>query len=218
MTKPIKTKDRILALIAEKAMGAKELAQALGITHQSAGAAIKQMREAGKPIRITEWRESHAAPIPCYSISDEPDVRRPPEARQLAQDCIRHQAMSIPEIAKATGISAQTIARIIQKIKKCVPLRIDSWVVGRGRHTPRYIIGEGDDAPKPAPLTNAERIKKYRNTEKGQKTCRKCRARWSKTLAGKAYIRQHSRAKYARTIFQKHGVKAIDPLMAIFYR
>lgn len=216
--KPIKTKDRIMTLISDKEMSVKELARELSITHQSAGAAIKQMREAGKPICIRLWKQSHASPIPCYSIGSQPDAKRPPEARQLIQDCIRKQAMSVPEIAKATGVTAQTIARIMQSIDKCVPLRIDSWVIGRGRHTPRYIIGEGEDAPKPAPLTNAERIKKYRNTEKGKKTCRKCRVRWSKTLAGKEYIRKHGQAKYARTIFQKHGVKAIDPLLAIFYR
>lgn len=194
----------------------RQISEALDLSRAATQQIINRMRKEGAQIRIHSWIETGASSIPTYLYGDDPDAPKPIEARALIPQLIASEALSIPEIAERLDVTPQTIGVLLKKIK--TPIRIDSWHVGRGVHVPRYIMGEGPDAIKPAPMTNAEKAKRYRESPHGKKVCRKCRIRWRKSLAGKDYFRHKDQARSAKSKFEKHGVKAFDPLTALFYR
>lgn len=143
---------------------------------------------------------------------------KPPPARIRAISALENGSMSKAELAAAIGVSPQTAGNVINDLKSEKKIRIDSWVVSRGPHLAKYAIGDDPDADKPEGMSQAERCRRYRNTEKGKKTYTKCRKRWRKSKAGKEYTQRRDNARWARKVFSKKGVAGIDPLMAIFFK
>lgn len=136
-------------------------------------------------------------------------------ARRQIWALLIEQPMTIRQLEEAIGVTHQTISRILGQIEMKY---IAHWVVGKGPHRPAYRIGTGVDAPKPKPQTNAEKSKRYRQSEHGAEVCRKLRTKWRKTRAGKDYDRIRRSSETARKRFESQGVAAIDPLLAILYR
>lgn len=77
-----------------------------------------------------------------------------------------YEGASIPELSTSTGLTRKTIQRIIDSLRKppFKTLYISSYDLSpRGAPlVPIYTIGIKPDVPKPKPLTEAERAKKYR--------------------------------------------------------
>ena len=134
--------------------------------------------------------------------------------RKLIPTLIENEALSIGEIAERTGCTHQRVGEVMNQLRDSMPIYIESWLVLRGPHIARYRLGDKEDAPKPEYMSNTEKMKRYRSTEKGQKTVAKCRKRWRKTQAGKEYERRASSGRWSRKKFAMRGVAGFDPLLA----
>lgn len=130
----------------------------------------------------------------------------------LIRDAISEKAMTKGELAEAIQRTPQTVGNIVNRIRD--ELFIESWEVGRGPHKPRYKLGNSEDAPKPERMTTAEKVKRYRESPRGKKVCRKCRIRWRRSASGRDYERRRNKNKTAINIFETKGVSGIDPLLA----
>ena len=127
---------------------------------------------------------------------------------------IGSKPMSKQEIAKATDRDFETVSHLFRKIRDSV--HIAGWKRGRsGPIEALWMIGPGEDAPKPKALTSAEKSAKWRNTPHGKILARKYSKRWRKSEHGRDWTKSYRSARYARKKYEAGGVAAIDPLMAI---
>lgn len=73
---------------------------------------------------------------------------------------------SMEDLAELTGLSRDACTKYIGAMRRATPkeAHISSWdrVVGKGRHTPRYTLGDGLDADYPKPLTQRMRSRRYK--------------------------------------------------------
>lgn len=203
----------ILGLIASNEMDVLEIAEATGVSRQTASEAIRKLhRENLVHISRREGCQQKA----FYRAGQGVDAPRNRTLRDIIPELIDSKAMTATEIAEHAGVSRQVAGTIISQLKDAgQKIRIFDWKVQkRGPHIARYIMGEGEDAPRPPPLTNAEKMKRFRATPKGKKTELRCRKRWRKSPAGKEYERKHSEQRWVKQKFANKGVAGFDPLLA----
>jgi hypothetical protein len=122
------------------------------------------------------------------------------------------------EIAEATGRNFETVTRLFQKID----VHIAGWRRGKsGEPSALWLLGKGEDAPRPGPLTCAEKNKRYRSTEHGWKKSRAATDAWKKSENGKKAVADYNAVRLARYHARKEAkktayavLKQADPLMA----
>lgn len=68
------------------------------------------------------------------------------------------------DIHQRTGLGRTTIWRWLTHLHAAGDIHISGWQAGGtpGTWLPRYAVGAGQDAPKPEPLTEAEKSRAYR--------------------------------------------------------
>lgn len=118
------------------------------------------------------------------------------------------------EIAAAAERDHETVSRLFDKIRS--QIHIAGWK--RGENGPieaLWLLGPGEDAPKPAPFTSAEKSARWRNTPHGKAMARKAAKRWRRSEGGRDWIRSYGVAKYAQRKYETGGIAAIDPLLAL---
>lgn len=125
-------------------------------------------------------------------------------------------ALSIEEIAVALGRNHAAVGTLIKDLhEQAAPaLYIADWRRARGRHAALWKWGQGVDAAPLPHLTNAETCKKYRTSKHGRKVHLKASRRWYRQNNGAALRLADRKNKAAQLAFSKHGVAAIDPLLA----
>lgn len=71
---------------------------------------------------------------------------------------------TIPQLVKLLGIAYDPIARHVQRLRDLQAIHIADWAEGTdGRKTVMVLaLGKGKDAPRPEPLTAAERMRNTR--------------------------------------------------------
>lgn len=125
------------------------------------------------------------------------------------------RSKSIVQIAKSAGRSRQTVSKVIARLHEQGAVHIKRWQRGKdGPYAACYLWGSGDDAPKPAAIPLSERVRRYRQTEKGRAAAARSRKRWKASEQGLDYAIQYNKGRWARDKFEKGGVAAIDPLLA----
>lgn len=135
--------------------------------------------------------------------------------RDILPEVIGEVAKTSNQIGIECGRCLQTTSRLLGRLHKAGEVHIESWARGNsGPYVAHYRWGSGEDAERPAPLSNSAKHRNYRKTDKGRKTCRKCNARWRKTEKGQEYQSRYFKGLYARQKYQTGGVAAIDPLLA----
>lgn len=136
--------------------------------------------------------------------------------RDLLPSVIGEKPKSKLEICAEVGRNHSTVTRVMEKVRG--QIHIAEWRRGEsGPITPLWIWGKGEDAPKPDPLTNSEKSRRYRSTEHGRKVCQIASRRWKKSANGKKRTKETRRAKYLRDRFAAGGIAALlkrDRLMS----
>lgn len=91
VTKPIKltAKVRAIEALSSKAMSKAELATAIGVSPQTAGIVINELKSE-KKIRIDSWVVSRGPHLARYAIGTEPDAQKP-EGMTQAERCRRYR-------------------------------------------------------------------------------------------------------------------------------
>lgn len=139
--------------------------------------------------------------------------------RDLLPTIIGSTPMTMRQIEKVSGRDHETVRRIIGKVRHMV--HIAAWTRVHHTRTPLYLWGAGEDAPRPRPLTCAEKSRRYRATESGWKISREATMRWKKTPAAAEYQkRRDAKIKAARQREKRAQalLKQLDPLMAAFIK
>lgn len=137
--------------------------------------------------------------------------------RDWLPELISEKPMSKREIAQATGRNFETVTRLFQKLDG--QIHIAGWRSGSvGEPTALWLLGPGENAPRPAPMTTAEKSRRYRETENGRATNKAAAKAWRKSPNGLAYRRRYYHRKIrSDSAKAKQAYKAmaeIDPLMA----
>ncbi len=173
--------QRILALLAEKAgMSASDLSREafVGLTTLACGGYLKALR-AKRLIHVSGWRKTRKGFVtPLFSLGDRPDLPRPvfkDEDRdsegmnRIVAALEKGGPMTYRQAAEATGLSPNTIknARYMDILVKQKRIHVCDWARNRaGPMTAVYAAGYTAAAPKPAPLSAAEKNQRFR--EKGR--------------------------------------------------
>ena len=140
------------------------------------------------------------------------DYSRP--LAELLPDIIGKRSKSTSEIAKASGRTGTTVKNVVARLHKQGQVHIKRWKRTAGPWVACFFWGPGTDAKRPDPEPRSVITKRYRQTEKGKKTCLACRKRWKRSAAGKEYFRKYHGSRWTREKFATGGVAAIDPLLA----
>lgn len=170
---------RILAALSRHPGGLSraEIAKAAYVSEStlSGGGYLKRLRAEGR-IHISGWRRSAsgAFTIPLFSLGPGPDYPRPaviPANRaaagmeRIVEALMRHGPMDYRQLAVAAGLSPNTLknAGYLDALLAQKRIYVHGWHRGRGG-PPRalFFAGNGPNAPKPAPLTNKEKLRAYR--------------------------------------------------------
>ena len=173
--------QRILALLADKAgMSASDLSREafVGLSTLACGGYLKALR-AKRLIHVSGWRKTRKGFVtPLFSLGDRPDLPRPvfKDEDRDSEGMNRIVAvlenvgpMTYREAAEATGLSPNTIknARYMDILVKQKRIHVCDWARNRaGPMTAVYAAGYAAAAPKPAPLSAAEKNQRFR--EKGR--------------------------------------------------
>jgi hypothetical protein len=139
--------------------------------------------------------------------------------RDLLPVLIGTTPMTMFQIAEAAGRDHETVRRIIGKVRNQV--HIASWSMVYQHPTALYKWGSEPDAPRPVPLSKAEKSRIYRATEYGRKTHIESTARWKNSPAGAEYRKRRLaliKEKRQREKKAQEVLKQIDPLMAAFIK
>lgn len=210
------TSKTILQILRKQPATAKQLSELTGKTRQYIGQEIAQIRQKPGKIHVSAWQGRLSKEEAIYSAGRGDDVPKPATAQEivLATMQANQRPMTVNEIADLCDLTPQTVGRCIHRIAKQTPVRIAEWVVARGPHAPRYELGDKPDAENPPQMTIAERVRNYRNTERGAKIAAKCRRRWRKTAAGREYAKRLYENRTFKEKLETGGLAAVDPLMA----
>lgn len=210
------TAKKILRALRKSPATASQLSEITGMTRQYVGQVIAELRKNPKKIHVSGWVGILSREEAVFSIGKDEDAKKPASAQEIVLRTMQEKMipMTINELADACGLTPQTTGRCVNRIALSTPVRIAEWLVIRGPHTPRYVLGEGVDAKKPDPMTPLERVHRYRATPKGKKTTAKCARRWRKSVEGKEYARRKYNAKVVRDQLENRGLSSIDPLLA----
>lgn len=133
--------------------------------------------------------------------------------RDLLPTLISETPMSRQEIAQAAGRDHETVSRLFTKIRS--QIHIAGWRrANSGPIESLWLLGPGEDMPKPTPFTSAEKSARWRTTPHGKVMARKAAKRWRNSGSGRDWIRSYGAGKYARKKYETGGIAAIDPLLA----
>ena len=136
--------------------------------------------------------------------------------RDMLPEIIGTTPMTMHQIASAAGRNHETVRSIIGKVRSQV--HVAAWSMEVYQHpTALYKWGSAPDAPRPVPLSKAERSKAYRATEYGRKTSVEA----TNSPAGAEYRKRRLaliKAKRQREKRAQALLKQIDPLMAAFIK
>lgn len=127
-----------------------------------------------------------------------------------------HPALSINEIALALGRNAGAVGNLIRKLNQQSEkvLYVADWRRSKGCHIALWKLGNLPDAKPLDNLTNAEVCQRYKNTANGKKVHNRGCRRWYRQNGGAELRRAWRQNKETIAAFSKHGVSAIDPLLA----
>ena len=139
--------------------------------------------------------------------------------RDMLPEIIGTTPKTMHQIAETSGRDHETVRRIIGKVRNQV--HISAWSMAYQHPTALYKWGSAPDAPRPVPLSKAERSKAYRATEYGRKTSVEATIRWRNSPAGAEYRKRRLaliKAKRQREKRAQALLKQLDPLMAAFIK
>lgn len=173
--------QRILAVLQRKSeMSVADLAAEafVGVSTLACGGYLRRLKAAGL-IHVSGWRKSRRGfSTPLYSLGDQPDLPRP-QYSDLERDCAGmdrivealtcHGAATCQELALLSGLSRHTLknAGYLQALHAQRRIFICAW--RRSRHGPMqavYALAPGNDAPKPAKLSAAEKNRQCRERKR----------------------------------------------------
>lgn len=169
--------QRILAVLKELPdLNVEALARAACVSRKILvfGGYLKQLREQGL-IHVGAWQRNPLGGYsalyrwgPGYDLA-RPQLRRQernsPGVRSIEQALAEHGPMGYRQLAEVTGLSRNTLknggyldALLVQQ-----RIHIQRWERNpRGPMRAIYAAGEGVSAPRPQPLNNAEKSRRYR--------------------------------------------------------
>lgn len=172
---------RILAVLESKAdMSASDISHEafVGITTLACGGYLKTLRSR-RLVHVSGWRKTRKGFVtPLFSLGDRQDIPRPKFTDDdrdsggmnlIVSVLERLGKLTYLEAAQATGLSSNTIknARYMDILVKQKRIHIAAWRRNRaGPMIAVYAAGYGLAAPKPAPLSGAEKCRRFR--EKGR--------------------------------------------------
>ena len=172
---------RILAVLEIKAdMSASDISHEafVGITTLACGGYLKALRSR-RLVHVSGWRKTQKGFVtPLFSLGDRPDITRPKftddDRDSVGMNLImsaleRLGKLTYLEAAQATGLSSNTIknARYMDILIKQKRIHIAAWRRNRaGPMLAVYEAGQGPAAPKPAPLSGAEKCRRFREKER----------------------------------------------------
>jgi hypothetical protein len=164
-------------LVRSPGLSKEEIAERafVGAATLSGGGYLKTMKDAGL-IHVSGWARNASGGFttPLYSAGRSADCARPKVTAQNRAapgmlrllDAIRtFGPLDYREAARLAGLSPNTVknAGYLELLVEQGKLHIGDWCRGRnGPMRPVYALGPGAAAPKPQPLTSAEKSKSHR--------------------------------------------------------
>jgi hypothetical protein len=147
----------------------------VGAATLSGGGYLKAMKDAGL-IHVSGWARNSSGGFttPLYSAGSSADCSRPqvtaqnraaPGMIRLLEAVRSNGPLDYREAAEAAGLSANTVksAGYLEMLVAQGKLHICDWRRGRkGPMRPVYAFGPGATAPKPPPLSSAEKSRTHR--------------------------------------------------------
>jgi hypothetical protein len=147
----------------------------VGAATLSGGGYLKTMKDAGL-IHVSGWARNSSGGFttPLYSAGSSADCSRPqvtaqnraaPGMLRLLEAVRTLGPLDYREAAEAAGLSANTVknAGYLEMLAAQDKLHICEWRRGRkGPMRPVYAFGPGETAPKPQPLSSAEKSRSHR--------------------------------------------------------
>ena len=114
--------------------------------------------------------------------------------RDVVPGLIAVKPKSAAQVAELAGRHIATAREFLADMHAAGQCHITGWKRAvRGPFIAFYLLGPGEDAPKPRPLSQKERCRRYRKTVRGQ------------GVAVSNYIKRKAKAG---------GLRAVDPLLA----
>lgn len=179
--------QRILAVVEKKAgMSASDIAREafVGLTTLACGGYLKALR-ARRLIHVSGWRKTRKGFVtPLFSLGDRPDLPRPvfkDEDRdsdgmsRIVAALEKSGPMTYREAAEVTGLSPNTIknARYMDILVKQRRIHVCGWSRNRaGPIAAVYAAGYAAAAPKPEPLSTADKNRRFREKNRALSTDR----------------------------------------------
>lgn len=127
--------------------------------------------------------------------------------------------LSFKQYAEIANIRDKTAFDRMDRVRTKKSIHIDHWERGSsGPPMPFYAIGYFPDAKKPKPYSSKEKCERYRNTENGRKKNAIAAKRWKKSVVGQMSVKASSKTRSTKRKLERGDIRAIDPLLAVFYR
>jgi hypothetical protein len=169
--------QRILGVLGKKsAMSISDIsAEAfVGMTTLACGGYIAALKKR-QLIHISGWRKVKGRfSTPLYSVGGNNDVARPridqtnreaPGMHSILEALQRYGNLGYREIAEFSGLSLNTVKNsgFLDALLAQGRIHVGGWRRSRnGPMSPIYCHGPGDPAPKPPPLTGAQKCSRHR--------------------------------------------------------
>ncbi len=174
----------ILVAIKDQASDSPALARRLGVGGQGLNIVLRRLRDMGL-IHIEAWTppaQKHLVMLPMWRYGSRDDAplpltqrRREPTkhfaaakdvawqarcnltALKVAFEAMSRRPQSKAELMVLTGLSEDTLARLLPALHQHRFVRITCWLRGRqGPAVPCYEWGDGHNAPRPVPVASRE--------------------------------------------------------------
>ena len=137
-------------------------------------------------------------------------MRKPNQKLNLIRVLRENPGSSTEELAELLGISRNACEHYVGPMKSSTPreVYISSWdrVCGKGKHTPRYTLGDQPNAPYPKPLTQRARGIAYRKRNKAIRVARDRKDK-SSPLLGNPFTQLYALAGVTEKVSQRASLE-----------
>lgn len=171
---------RILSAVTSRPGTTAQLAERLGVTHNTLAYVMRSMHRMGLVYRA-EWVRPtlHSVQVPVWhggkGVDTEPDIHakrhhsRPSRGSAVMlgtiAEILSDGPMSAAELGAELGRHKETVIRLIRIMREHGLCRIGGWESGAGAPVPLYAFGRGRNATRPVAIARChERAKKHKAT------------------------------------------------------
>lgn len=164
---------RIVEALAAGPLSSRALADRLHLAPKGMYKYLNALMATPRQVRITGYLRSGGCPVPLYGLGSGRDAARPGqlsrrtgsrwEKRRAEVLALLATPQSVQELADAIGICPTAIRAYLRELHRDRAIYITRWLRVARTLAPVYVLGEGDDAERLAPLPRRTSMARVRS-------------------------------------------------------